>query len=610
MSILVINKDLAMKIGLDTAQVFEKIKFWIKENERKSMTDRTFTNNFQEGRWWTYNSIAKWQKNEFPFWSVDKVRREFKKLLQLGYIISGNFNKVKWDRSKWYTINYDVYQEESDTLTETTLEEVNVVKNYDKKTPGIASNEMEFLIDKFMNDLIEIVDREFKLDTDLKSNFVKLFNNFGTDKVFSSLNNIKNSHYLINNLQLDFFTSFAGFGKIISDFYVDRKPENIMPNAFVQNNEMDLCKMPKPIPESSSEINYSLKHHHQSPDQTDEDDEILNAVKYFNQNMPLKLKGDNLSNFKQLCKEYTVNKVIDAIKKGAEVGGRSLKYIIAILKNPNGKPNNHKNNKYFQIQSHNWNMEKIEELERKHNEGDWYAEKPVIKTEINESAISVEINESAIPVEINESANIFDRIDEYNKFNNNAIKRSLYILSDDNGKANIIEKITTWENSENCSAKEVNSIEQQNLADIEQQNLADIEQQNLADIDNRMDKYNEFNTDTIDYLDYLFGTEIVRKQLFDKLTAWENSKDCSTKNEITVAVANEQQNIIDPTKPFMYGKSLEDIIYGVNRYYVSNEGYENDKSYQDDRNYKDDDFYEDDNYCEYNNFYKEDEVFG
>ncbi|MGO1370183.1 hypothetical protein, partial [Senegalia sp. (in: firmicutes)] len=100
---LVIDKDLAKIIGLNEAIVIQQIHYWIEINKAKNI-------NFNEDKHWTYNTMAAWRE-EFPFWSIETVKRTFKKLREKNLLLTGNFNKLKIDRTIWYTINYDELEE-------------------------------------------------------------------------------------------------------------------------------------------------------------------------------------------------------------------------------------------------------------------------------------------------------------------------------------------------------------------------------------------------------------------------------------------------------------------------------------------------------------------
>lgn len=95
----------------DEAIVLQQLHYWLSR-----------TNNVQsDGHKWVYNSMADWLK-QFP-WIQSRARltRYFEDLEKRGLIITGNFNKAKFDKTKWYRIDYDaltdleqrLYQSES-----------------------------------------------------------------------------------------------------------------------------------------------------------------------------------------------------------------------------------------------------------------------------------------------------------------------------------------------------------------------------------------------------------------------------------------------------------------------------------------------------------------
>lgn len=97
---ITINRKLAKCLGLKEAVIFQQIHYWLEINKKTN-------NNFKENRYWTYNSIKKWQENEFDFLSERTVERTIKKLENDGLIISKTFNKMRGDKTKWYSIDYD-----------------------------------------------------------------------------------------------------------------------------------------------------------------------------------------------------------------------------------------------------------------------------------------------------------------------------------------------------------------------------------------------------------------------------------------------------------------------------------------------------------------------
>ncbi|MEH7178291.1 conserved phage C-terminal domain-containing protein [Neobacillus vireti] len=113
MSRLLINESpvmiipsLAAKIGLNEAVVLQQIHYWLGISKHKI-----------EGRTWVYNTYEEWQK-QLPFWSVSTIKRSIRSLEMLGLLISANFNQMKMDKTKWYSIDYEKLHEIEDSLQE------------------------------------------------------------------------------------------------------------------------------------------------------------------------------------------------------------------------------------------------------------------------------------------------------------------------------------------------------------------------------------------------------------------------------------------------------------------------------------------------------------
>lgn len=107
MSNLLINEpplqllpSLAKTIGLNEAIILQQLHYWTM-NKRIGKVD-------DNGRKWIRNSIDQWQEDNFPFWSTDTIRRVLSKLETANLIASGNLNNSAYDRTLWYSINYDI----------------------------------------------------------------------------------------------------------------------------------------------------------------------------------------------------------------------------------------------------------------------------------------------------------------------------------------------------------------------------------------------------------------------------------------------------------------------------------------------------------------------
>jgi hypothetical protein len=87
----------AKKLGIEKAVMLDNLRFWLQKNIANDQ-------NIYDGRVWTYNSAEAFSKL-FPYWSRQKIARMLRELEEAGVIISGNYNKTRYDRTKWYSLN-------------------------------------------------------------------------------------------------------------------------------------------------------------------------------------------------------------------------------------------------------------------------------------------------------------------------------------------------------------------------------------------------------------------------------------------------------------------------------------------------------------------------
>ena len=106
MSDLLINEpplqvlpSLACAVGLNEALILQQFHYWLQHS-----------NNIKDGHKWIYNSYQEWHK-QFPFWkSKNTLISAIKHLEDMGILVSGNYNKAKFDKTKWYRIDYEKLQ--------------------------------------------------------------------------------------------------------------------------------------------------------------------------------------------------------------------------------------------------------------------------------------------------------------------------------------------------------------------------------------------------------------------------------------------------------------------------------------------------------------------
>jgi uncharacterized phage protein (TIGR02220 family) len=137
---VMIIPSLAVKIGLNEAVVLQQIHYWVQSSSHQI-----------EGRQWIYNTYKEWQK-QLPFWSESTIIRTIRSLEDQGYLITGNWNHMKMDKTKWYAIDYEKVEEleenqselssiqdEISELSDCTMEEPSLNKAIPESTSKITT---------------------------------------------------------------------------------------------------------------------------------------------------------------------------------------------------------------------------------------------------------------------------------------------------------------------------------------------------------------------------------------------------------------------------------------------------------------------------------------
>ena len=93
--------QIANQFGVGQAIIINHLLYWVSNNQVKGR-------NYHDGKTWTYNAVNEFSKY-FTYWSESQIRTILKSLLNQDVIIEGNFNKHKYDRTKWYAFNDEQY---------------------------------------------------------------------------------------------------------------------------------------------------------------------------------------------------------------------------------------------------------------------------------------------------------------------------------------------------------------------------------------------------------------------------------------------------------------------------------------------------------------------
>lgn len=162
---------LAELLGLNEALILQQIQYFVEVNKKHNKC-------FKDGYHWTYGSIQQWKEQNFPFWSEKTIQRAFTHLEKTSKVlISANYNNKKFDRTKWYRIDYEM---------------LNMLMNSqkDKMTATVGQND-RFRIGQ--NDLTNTLD----LNTELKNIDIMTFSSEKSVYIFSLIFSFYSKTYLM-----------------------------------------------------------------------------------------------------------------------------------------------------------------------------------------------------------------------------------------------------------------------------------------------------------------------------------------------------------------------------------------------------------------------------
>lgn len=160
---LVVLPSLAKELGsLDEAVILQQIHYWLQRST-----------NVEEGKRWVYNSMEKWMQ-QFPWIkSRTTLTRYFNKLEAKGLLITGNFNKAGFDKTKWYTIDYSALSDFEQRLYRTcTTSDQNLVNGMNRTCTTNTIDYTEITSESTTNKQANAV----SADADLSESFNKLWN--------------------------------------------------------------------------------------------------------------------------------------------------------------------------------------------------------------------------------------------------------------------------------------------------------------------------------------------------------------------------------------------------------------------------------------------------
>lgn len=96
---ILVMPSLANSVGLNEAIFLQQLHYWLKSSKH-----------YYDGCHWVFNTYEDWQE-QFPFWSTSTIQRTTIKLLRMGVLMVGNYNRHRFDKTKWYSIDYELLNE-------------------------------------------------------------------------------------------------------------------------------------------------------------------------------------------------------------------------------------------------------------------------------------------------------------------------------------------------------------------------------------------------------------------------------------------------------------------------------------------------------------------
>ena len=114
---LLLIPELAKAIGINEALVLQQVHYWLKKSPH-----------IIDGRAWVYNTIDQWNE-QFCFFPKRTLERVFQSLADKKILLKTNkFNKMRMDRTNWYSIDYDQLSEMVESSCQNSVSEPPILR--------------------------------------------------------------------------------------------------------------------------------------------------------------------------------------------------------------------------------------------------------------------------------------------------------------------------------------------------------------------------------------------------------------------------------------------------------------------------------------------------
>ena len=256
--VMIVSPKLAVLLGdADKAIILQQIDYWLEHS-----------NNIRDGYKWVYNSVADWQK-QFLWISPSTLTRKLKSLEDQGLLITGNYNKRKFDKTKWYRIDYDEFNkiEKAFSQNDQTImsfwvngvsqNDITNTREYtDNNTDIINSNKFDY--NEFIEWFNELADKNFR-NVETNRQYIKDLLNGGYTKedivnvIEYKVNEWKDSEEMNKYLRFSTLLSPNNFERYLQD------AKEFLPSEPQKKKEKSSAKREKRKVDPIDELIYKNK---------------------------------------------------------------------------------------------------------------------------------------------------------------------------------------------------------------------------------------------------------------------------------------------------------------------------------------------------------------
>lgn len=195
------NIEDAKKYGQEEAVILYHIRYWTRTNAANNK-------HIHDGRCWTYNSHKSLSKL-FPFWNEQKCKRLIKSLKDQGAILVGNYNKIGYDRTSWYTIN-----DGSSLIHQQTIDQSNLTDGSVENNPPIPITKYNTLsTSKIPRKRGSVDSKDLILEKNIISNPVFNGSTPNSNPCYLSKSSQWYQHYLKSSINEEIYNSLPNLTK-------------------------------------------------------------------------------------------------------------------------------------------------------------------------------------------------------------------------------------------------------------------------------------------------------------------------------------------------------------------------------------------------------------